>query len=155
LHNYQTQFPVITESNGVLNCTPAHFYQWYLDSVPLANEIYQSYTPTAEGDYYVAVNDSAVCDYYSSALYNFIFTNLSKSIRKNETIRVYPNPANNQITIYNIPSTKLTLTIQNTLGEIVFTKNDFSASETIDVSGFASGVYFVRVNQTSIKFIKQ
>ena len=155
LYNYQTQFPIITESNGVLNCTPAHFYQWYLDSVPISLGVQQSYTPTAEGSYYVAVYDSAVCNYYSSAPYNFLFTALSNSIQKNETIGIYPNPAGNQITIYNLQSTKYSLTIQNTLGEIVFTKNNFAASETIDVSNYESGVYFVKVNDKVVKFLKK
>jgi hypothetical protein len=47
------------------------------------------------------------------------------------------------------------LTIQNTLGDVVFYKQNCNALETIDVSGFASGIYIIRSNQTSIKFIKQ
>jgi hypothetical protein len=45
--------------------------------------------------------------------------------------------------------------IQNPIGEKVYTKQNCNASETIDVSAFAKGVYFVKVNEQTIKFLKQ
>jgi hypothetical protein len=68
---------------------------------------------------------------------------------------LYPNPANNQLTVDNGQVKIGTFTILNTLGEIVFYKQNCIAIESIDVSGFAKGVYFVKVNNTSMKFIKE
>jgi hypothetical protein len=47
------------------------------------------------------------------------------------------------------------IVIQNILGGVVFSKSNCNALESIDVSRFASGVYFVRVNEASMKFIKK
>jgi hypothetical protein len=48
-----------------------------------------------------------------------------------------------------------TFTILNALGQIVFYKQNCNTMETIDVSGFASGVYFVRVNEHTLKMVKE
>ena len=48
-----------------------------------------------------------------------------------------------------------TLTILNTLGEIIFSKLHCNTIETIDVSSFAKGIYFVKANNQETKFIKE
>ena len=68
---------------------------------------------------------------------------------------LYPNPATNQLTVDNGQLKIGTFTILNTLGEIVFYKQNCNALETVDVSGFASGVYFVRVNELTLKMVKE
>src|SRR5690606_24426245 len=59
---------------------------------------------------------------------------------------LFPNPAQNEITIYassNI-SSSAQIEIHNTLGQLVY-KSGFVNSGKIDISGFQSGVYFVKV----------
>jgi parallel beta-helix repeat protein/predicted outer membrane repeat protein len=131
-------------------------YQWLLCNgtySPIPSETNQTYTPTmVSGFYAVEVTQNGCVD--TSACYPLILTGLSNS-SKIETIELYPNPANNQLTV-DIGQLKIEmLTIQNTLGDVVFYKQNCNALETIDVSGFASGIYIIRSNQTSIKFIKQ
>jgi hypothetical protein len=75
--------------------------------------------------------------------------------KREESVSCYPNPATNQLTIYNLLTTNYSLTIQNIVGETIDTKQNCNAQETIDVSGFAKGVYFVRVGEKINKFIKQ
>jgi len=97
-----------------------------------------------------------------SAIYAFSNTTVSipKPITEGEFFAVYPNPASSQLTVeisskFNVQSSKFsTITIQNTLGQSVFTKNNCNALETIDVSAFAKGVYFVNSNNYQTKFIK-
>jgi hypothetical protein len=72
----------------------------------------------------------------------------------NNNIRIYPNPATNQLTIETTKATNVS--IINLLGqELLNTK--IERSETIDVSFLADGIYFVKDlnNGGSIKFIKQ
>jgi len=131
-------------------------YLWLLCNgtySPIPSETNQTYTPTQlSGFYAVEVTQNGCVD--TSACYPLILTGLSNS-SKIETIELYPNPANNQLTV-DIGQLKIEmLTIQNTLGDVVFYKQNCNALETIDVSGFASGIYIIRSNQTSIKFIKQ
>jgi photosystem II stability/assembly factor-like uncharacterized protein len=155
VYNYQTQFPIISENAGVLSCTPAHFYQWYLDSVPIANGLQQTYTPTAEGIYSVAVYDSAVCDYYTSAGFNYVFTSISNNKSIDESIEVFPNPTNHFITVQTSGNFVFAnITIINALGEIVFSKTNAKESESIDISMLPEGIYILKSNSLQTKFIK-
>jgi hypothetical protein len=98
-----------------------------------------------------------------SAIYAFSNTtvSLAKPITEGDFFALYPNPASNQLTVeisskFKVQNSKFsTITIQNTLGQTVFTKNNCNTLETIDVSGFANGVYFVRVGEKSVKFVKE
>ncbi|MFN5630145.1 MAG: YCF48-related protein [Bacteroidota bacterium] len=86
---------------------------------------------------------------------NGIITELQNvQLSKKEPL-LYPNPATNQLTVDNGLLKIGTFTILNTLGEIVFYKQNCNALETVDVSGFASGVYFVRVNELTLKMVKE
>jgi len=94
---------------------------------------------------------------YALMKYNGSPLTVSVAIKNPDSIHIsiYPNPATNQLTIDNGQFKIETLTIQNTLGETVFSKQNCNALETIDVSSFAKGVYFVRINNVNRKFIKK
>ena len=67
------------------------------------------------------------------------------------SMRVYPNPANNRFYILGVNGN---LSIYNLVGQEVFTttaNNTFS----VDVSLWNAGVYFVKSNQQVVKIIKQ
>ncbi len=76
-------------------------------------------------------------------------------------IEIYPNPANNKVIIepdFEIASSTL-VEIYNLSGKRVFMKtfdepNEFGAFE-LDVTSLNSGMYFVRINGTTSKFIIQ
>ena len=78
---------------------------------------------------------------------------------ENISIAVFPNPASANITIET--QQKSSIEIYNTLGEIVYqdSRLTFPDSRLIDISGFAKGMYFVKVkNENGIavkKFIKE
>jgi len=59
-------------------------------------------------------------------------------------VSVYPNPANNVITVANAENTSIVIT--NVLGEVVANINNATSNQTIDISNLANGTYFVRVN---------
>jgi len=72
----------------------------------------------------------------------------------------YPNPVKNELNI-KFPSSinQIELTIYSQIGQAVFTKTVLNNTETINVSGFASGIYLLKLSteniSKSIKFIKQ
>lgn len=76
-----------------------------------------------------------------------------------ETIQIYPNPANQVITITNsnLSQPIASIGIYDIMGKEIYIKKDFSMTSTnIDVSGFAKGVYFVRfVTANNQKIIKK
>ncbi len=89
-----------------------------------------------------------------------ILTGLN-DLELSESFSIYPNPATAEINlqIKNIAASSTTVSILNTLGEIVYSKAiSNQLNSTIDVSGLPSGVYVMQIqNKNDIasgKFIK-
>jgi len=76
-------------------------------------------------------------------------------------IKVYPNPAKNQITVdlTNISGSLETITMYDMSGRIL-SSNNYSggiknALETIDVSGFSSGIYLIEATTSNGRFYQK
>jgi photosystem II stability/assembly factor-like uncharacterized protein len=65
-----------------------------------------------------------------------------------ESFQVYPNPAKNEVSLKWDKSDLVSVRIFDALGKLMyFTKNiNISESKQIDVSNYASGLYFIRIN---------
>ncbi len=80
-------------------------------------------------------------------------TTAINNLSKNQ-ISIYPNPTSDLVAIHS--STELgTLTICNSLGEVVFQMRCKNTQEQIDVSKFSAGVYTVLVQGKYLKLIKE
>ncbi len=77
----------------------------------------------------------------------------SPSVENNFT--VYPNPALEKITIQRVASAPTQLQILNVLGETVLQVELDRAKEEIDISSLTSGIYFIRSDNYSTKFVVQ
>ena len=66
----------------------------------------------------------------------------------NEELGIYPNPANESLTLTlsKVEGIK-TVRVYNVLGEVVFTSSFNNLQTTIDISTYASGVYFLSVKE--------
>jgi len=74
-------------------------------------------------------------------------------LNKKENLILYPNPANDQISISNI-ETPLNYSIYNTIGSQVST-GSIDNNDQIDVAHFNSGIYIIQFdNGISKKFVK-
>jgi hypothetical protein len=69
---------------------------------------------------------------------------------ENTTFSVYPNPATTNITVKGEGS----MEIMNTLGQVVVSEQ-VNGQANINVANLESGIYFVRMNGTTQKFIKK
>lgn len=67
---------------------------------------------------------------------------------------VMPNPGNSSIQLYN-PNLydEQTFEIVNTIGQVVMSSN-FKSGDHIDVSQLESGLYFIRIGTTTLKWVK-
>ena len=63
-------------------------------------------------------------------------------VMKEERFSIYPNPAQNEITIKNAEGDELIIT--DVLGKVVFSKFNISNSETINIEHLPKGVYIVK-----------
>ncbi len=77
------------------------------------------------------------------------------SIQKNSSVKIYPNPANDVIHIVRNTNKLCDLTILNAIGQVVLSKELSKATETINISEFPAGIYFLNVDGTFRKIVKQ
>ncbi|MGI9593007.1 MAG: T9SS type A sorting domain-containing protein [Patiriisocius sp.] len=70
-----------------------------------------------------------------------------------EMVTLYPNPSSDVLTISNIENA--TIEIYNLLGQVMTIKTNSSNQETIDVSGYAAGVYMAKISSAGITSTKK
>jgi len=152
--------PSITQNGDTLISNSLTGNQWYNSSSGLiAGATDQQYMPTQTGSYYVVVTDSNGCSSLISNSIYFINTDIANS-KSNRTFEIYPNPANNQITVITANDNQQNLlSVFNINGKVLIIKHIEKNTTEIDVSTLPSGVYFVKiVNNTGVdigKFIKE
>lgn len=93
-------------------------------------------------------------DEYNTCLLNWV--NITET--NNETIGVFPNPAKDHITISAEPGAKSEVRMYNIQGGLLL-KKQIENHETIDISHFDPGLFFVRIvdnknNASSFKIVK-
>ncbi len=79
-----------------------------------------------------------------------LFNNVKETIEKENYIKVYPNPFENEISIHSAFPISGKFIIQNEMGEIVYLEK-FEGNKTFELSFLNSGIYFVKV-ETKRKF---
>ena len=119
---------------------------------------------TAIGSYYVFVPYGMPGGYISSE--HFVVTDLlnvcgittATGTQKimDEKIKVFPNPATTELQITNYESAIKEIYIYNTLGQCLFSQQQTTNNQqlTLDISNFAKGIYFVKINNQVVKFAK-
>ena len=70
-----------------------------------------------------------------------------------ETVTLYPNPTSDVLTISNLENA--TIEIYNLLGQVMTIKTNSSNQETIDVSGYRSGTYFIKISNQELTTTKK
>ena len=65
------------------------------------------------------------------------------------SFNIYPNPSTGKFTITPAQDDNATITIVNTIGQLVFSARGYGKSMTIDLSGHPPGMYFVHYVTTS------
>jgi hypothetical protein len=143
---------VVTATENASDVT----YQWYQCGTPnvlLTGETNQSYTSTANGDYYVQITKgtcvvSSVCE---TVLGNSNF-------EINSGLSIYPNPSKGIFTILSEEDSAIDL--YDIIGKKVYSNKVSVGSSTIDLSNYTNGIYLLTVtnqkgNLNTFKLIKQ
>lgn len=140
--------PVIDNSVSQMNFTltanaTTATYQW-LDCgnnyAPVANETNQSFTATTAGTYAVAVTSSGCTDTSACTLLD-----VGMGEQALQLISVFPNPANELLTIAFPQTTQATLQLFESSGALVRSVNVNTDNATLDLSGLANGVYHLTI----------
>lgn len=165
----QNNLPVVTLSTpqGTIVCTgdsvlitgtSGGTLQWYKNGVAISGANTSSYYAKTAGIYNMLKTNANGCSDSASVGKTISIspcTGLASYTKVSS--KVYPNPFTNSLSIVSA-NAKSTIEIVNTFGQIIYTKQ-ISSNETIDLTGFASGLYTLKItsntNTESIKIIKQ
>jgi hypothetical protein len=147
--------PAITSTGStLLLTTPYVLYQWYAGFTAIAGATNATYTPTANGLYYVEVTGTAGCSVFSSA-FNFYSMEVREANAEAQSITLYPNPAHNELIISGAGTIE-EVAISNMAGQTIFQTNHSTANAHIDISHWPAGLYLVRINGSDVRrFLKE
>ncbi len=131
-------------------------YQW-IDctngDTAITGETNQSFTATSNGDYAVIVTNGYCIDTSSCVTIATVGLNSLSQTK----FSIYPNPTNDFFTIdFGTKSnTSYNISIIDAIGKTVKQVSTNNQIQTIDLSSYQNGVYFVRVKEAFIRIIKQ
>lgn len=128
-------------------------YQWYLNGNPISGANGASFTATADGVYYVVVSTAANCEYQSdSYLYEGASNPAGIAENEQQVIQCFPNPVIDQLNVV-LPEqfAGQNIRILNALGQLVAEQSE---GQSMDLSHFDSGVYYVAVGNMVVKIVK-
>lgn len=102
------------------------------------------YTDNNFGTYQTGTND---CDYRTVGINEIDKDKISLS--------VFPNPVSYNLNLNSESETPVNLILTNVLGETVMQRENFNPSESLDVSAFPRGVYFLTITIDDRKINKR
>lgn len=129
------EIPVITADENLLSSTVAESYQWYFNGTEIDGAVSQSYSANQTGNYQVEVWNADGC---SSISDNFNFEVSDVESISTHAAQIYPNPNSGEFSIF--AESEFSYQIVSAAGSVVATGEN---SGTVDMSGFAGGVYYV------------
>lgn len=128
-------------------------YQWVdcnLKGLPIDGATGQSFTPSESGLYAVQIT-SPDCVEYSECI-ELTVSGVGIESNQEQFVNLYPNPANNLLNVELKDFAKIQ--ILSVSGQVIL---DLDAAQThqVDLSSLSQGVYFVRANNETLRFVKQ
>ena len=130
------------DSSNVLMSSSQFGNHWYQDGKALPDTT-RKFKPVAAGNYSVKTSQNG-CPSDMSSNFNFIITTVEE-LKNGEYINVYPNPTSYDFMIdYNLYNrTGLSLSVYNTNGRLVLSKNDIINGSTTSLNGLVSGMFLI------------
>ena len=141
---------VVLNVNPVAGCT----YQWYKGPSTLAGATGMSYTASTSGNYKCKVTKTATgCSKTSNSINVSAICKLGNS--DVDRIVVYPNPTSNSTTISTDGEPLGNIYLLNGTGMVVYQVYTNAESIEIDLTGFAAGMYWIRIDDSTVGFVKE
>ena len=126
---------------------PAASYQWVncSDSSPISGETSIDFTASALGDYACQISIGSSVQISECISVTSLDSSTSIGQYTKSDIKVYPNPNNGQFTLElsEKPQDKLHLSISNTLGQLIYSKELNSSNNAISLDGVDKGIYIM------------
>src|SRR5712672_3179322 len=111
--------------------------------------------------YYVAVERTGII-WAGTSVYGLVrldeslLMSVDETKKENSSVSLYPNPATNQITIYDLRFTIGKIEIFDSVGKNIFSQQPTAGSHplTVSVSTLSPGIYFLRITSDEGTFTK-
>lgn len=158
--------PAIVFNQGNVTCTPSgpqYQYTWYFhtDTVGLFNAAHlipgaaSAEIPMGQNGYYgVTLTDSNGCSVNGHAFVVDV-TSIAELYGPSALI-LFPNPAQQHITLVYTPTQNEAFSVHNTLGQEVMTGRltESQPAHVLEIAHLAKGVYYIQVGKKQAKFVK-
>lgn len=146
--------PAVIVNGAALSTGNYSTYQWLLNDVVIPNANQQQYTATQTGLYQVIVSNGSACIDTSKKV-PVTITGVDALL--SPKLELYPNPASESLTIIT-NQTAAALTVYDAHGSLIHRQNLNQSTQTLDISNWPSGIYYIEVNSkskiTRKKFVK-
>lgn len=143
--------PVVTYNNQVLSSFDSGLsYQWYLDGTAIPGATSQTYAPTDNGNYTVAVQQFSECPVITSQATSVIDVSVSEINQVKVSTAIYPNPNKGAffLTVNTPQRLDAQVRITDVSGKLVYTRNQTLNSGdnriTLELE-LPAGVYMTQV----------
>lgn len=143
-------------SVSVQNPTVNLLYQWFPPSGAITNATNMPVLNTnAPGNYTLILTNSLNGCNIMTLVSVYACVGLEEVALN--SIKIFPNPVSDLLTIKseNVSGPKISLKILNDLGETVYFTDQFIFNSPIDLSYLSPGIYFLKLQSKTLKFIKQ
>lgn len=144
-----------TSVNSISATTGFSSYEWYLNGTLLTTTTTEVLTVSANGSYTVKVT-SGGCSAISTALNVQIQGIHDLSLSQ---LKLYPNPANQQLTVevpnWNQLTEGALVNIYDILGNVLVSEKLLDEKTTLNIERLQKGIYFARVNDSFVRFVKE
>lgn len=157
------QATIVANGNTLTVDPPGSNYQWFLngDLIPVATDL--SYEAIQSGNYYVQYVGPNGCPTTTTTLEFTVQTGVEE-LGVFDALDVYPNPGSGFITVRGqLPSAEnVSIEVTNMLGQALMPTVQISKTinfnQSVDISQFAKGVYFLRIqaadSRVVVRYIK-
>ena len=139
----------ITVSGG----TPPYSFQWRTEDENFSSE--EDLELLFPGSYVLLAEDNNSCLITSDTITLDVSTNTT-DLTNEEYFQIIPNPSQNEIYIDTDPNIEvINALIVNNLGQIVWTNRDANLNQSLDISQYLPGVYYVIIVTRSNESIRR
>ena len=131
-------------------------YQWFdcSTNLPVPGAVQATFTPTYNGDFKLRFTTEEECEFYSGC--HSISTVSTSILETDFQWLIQPNPVSDNLQVLLEDFTQSTITIElfDMTGHRHFKRNLYAASklETIDVQSLSSGVYVIKLTNSTGQF---
>ncbi|WP_246222880.1 T9SS type A sorting domain-containing protein [Draconibacterium halophilum] len=136
-------------------------YQWYKDATPISGAISETFTLdvteyTDEGNYNCRITNSLITELILETKTISLSFSTPVGIENLELyeLKIYPNPARDKVFIETGKDNPVLLKIVDIDGKQMRQIKEFTTGE-IDISGFAKGIYIIRISDQNFLTTKQ